>query len=41
MTGKLEERFFEIQCMKCKKIGLLSSGLCRHGCGAVHTVTVI
>lgn len=41
MTGKIEDRFREVQCMKCKRIGLLSNGLCSHGCGAVHSVQVV
>jgi hypothetical protein len=38
----VEDRFREVQCLKCGSIGLLSNGLCRvPGCGATHTVRVI
>ena len=41
ITGYIPEaRYFEIRCLNCKRLGLLSNGLCKHGCGAVHLVTV-
>ena len=41
ITGFIPEaRYFEIRCLKCRRMGLLSNGLCKHGCGAVHLVTV-
>ena len=41
ITGYIPEaRYFEIRCLKCRRMGLLSNGLCKHGCGAVHLVTV-
>ena len=34
-------RFRDVECMKCKKVGLLSNGLCRQiGCGQAHKVKV-
>ena len=36
-----EYRFREVQCLKCKSIGLLSSGLCRvPDCGCQHKVVI-
>jgi len=35
-----EDKFFEIECLECGKIGLLTNGLCRHGCGAVHRIVI-
>ena len=38
----VEDRFREIDCLKCGSTGLLSNGLCRvPGCDCVHTVKVI
>jgi len=36
-----EYRFREVQCLKCKSIGLLSNGLCRvPNCGCHHKVVI-
>jgi len=36
-----EDKFFDVVCLGCGGIGLLSNGLCRHGCGAVHNLEVM
>jgi len=35
-----EDKFFEIECLGCGRIGLLTNGLCRHNCGTVHQVVI-